>query len=668
MTQAAQTRRGDADALPMETRLAPIASVDAEARTIEVVWTTGAKVRRSGWRSEGRFLYDESLVVTAAAIDLTRLNSGGPVLDSHDMYSTRSQVGVVERARVENGQGLALIRFAPAGLDPNIDALWGKIAAGIVRNLSCGYSRDEVAVTRSDKVGEVEQWSVTRWTPYELSFVTIPADAGAQTRSDAPAQRTFPVQFNRAAAHNQEGDMPEDQQAAVQADNTRAIPAQIDAQSVAEAVRLATAAERARSATITDIMTRAQFPQAEIATALAGNETVEQVRTRAFDRLAAADLRAAPISGVQILRDEGETTRTHVVEAMTHRFMGTRAANVPAEAARFMDYRLSDFAATVVGERNLPRNSTQMQQLFQRAFHVSSDFPNLFGSVINRTLGARYALMQMSYRTLSRQQDFRDFRQQNAVRTGDFPQLEQLPEGAEIKFGTFADKREPATLTTYARRLNITRQMLINDDLNAIASLLASYGSTVQLLEDRVSWALILSASGAGPTMNETGRALFNTTDKTLAASAAAIDEASLSIGRESIRTQVRVGGLDPRTGGGPGNVLGLPPAFLVVGPARETAAQKMVTQVVPGSAANTNVFVGTLSPLVSAQISGNGWYLFTDPALQAVFRWGLLEGSTGPSLTVENVFGADGVGVQAVHDFGFAAEDFRGAYRNAGA
>lgn len=663
MTKAAQTRRGDADALPMETRLAPIASVDAEARTIEVVWTTGAKVRRSGWRSEGRFLYDESLVVTAAAIDLTRLNSGGPVLDSHDMYSTRSQVGVVERARVENGQGLALIRFAPAGLDPNIDALWGKIAAGIVRNLSCGYSRDEVAVTPPDKVGEVEQWSVTRWTPYELSFVTIPADAGAQTRSNAPAQRTFPITFTRAAAHNQEGNMPEENQAALEAE-TRT-NANAAAQPDANAIR---ASERARVATITDVMTRAGFLQTEITAAISGDETVEQVRTRAFDRLAAADQRAAPVSGVQILRDEGETTRAHVVEAMTHRFMGTRAANVPAEAARFMDYRLSDFAATVVGERNLPRNSTQMQQLFQRAFHVSSDFPNLFGSVINRTLGARYALMQMSYRTISRQQDFRDFRQQNAVRTGDFPQLEQLPEGAEIKFGTFADKREPATLTTYARRLNITRQMLINDDLNAIASLLASYGSTVQLLEDRVSWSLILSASGAGPTMSETGRALFNTTDKTLAASAAAIDEASLSIGRESIRTQVRVGGLDPRTGGGPGNVLGLPPAFLVVGPARETAAQKMVTQIVPGSAANTNVFVGTLSPLVSAQISGNGWYLFTDPALQAVFRWGLLEGSTGPSLTVENVFGADGVGVQAVHDFGFAAEDFRGAYRNAGA
>lgn len=656
MTQAAQTRRGDADALPMETRLAPITSVDAEARTIEVVWTTGAKVRRSGWRSEGRFLYDESLVVTAAAIDLTRLNSGGPVLDSHDMYSTRSQVGVVERARVENGQGLALIRFAPAGLDPNIDALWGKIAAGIVRNLSCGYSRDEVAVTRSDKVGEVEQWRVTRWTPYELSFVTIPADAGAQTRSDAPAQRTFPVHFTRAAAHNQEGNMPEENQAALEAETrTNASAA---AQPDANAIR---ASERARIATITDVMTRAGFLQPEITAAISGDETVEQVRTRAFDRLAAADQRAAPISGVQILRDEGETTRAHVVEAMAHRFMNTRAANVPAEAARFMDYRLSDFAATVVGERNLPRNATQMQQLFQRAFHVSSDFPNLFGSVINRTLGQRYAMIQMSYRTISRQQDFRDFRQQNVIRPADFPQLERLAEGAEIKFGTIGDKRESATLLTYARRLNITRQMLINDDLNAIAQILASYGTTVSLLEEQVAWALILSASGAGPTLNETGRALFNTTDKTLAASAAAIDEASLTIGRESIRTQARIGG-------GAGNVLGLPPAFLVVGPARETAAQKMVTQIMPSSASNTNVFVGTLSPVVSGQISGNGWYLFTDPALQPVFRWGMLEGSTGPSLTVENVFGADGVGVQAVHDFGFAAEDFRGAFRNAGA
>ena len=35
--------------LPMQTRLAPIASIESEARTVEVVWTTGASVRRRRW-------------------------------------------------------------------------------------------------------------------------------------------------------------------------------------------------------------------------------------------------------------------------------------------------------------------------------------------------------------------------------------------------------------------------------------------------------------------------------------------------------------------------------------------------------------------------------------------------------------------------------------------
>lgn len=32
--------------LPMQTRLAPVSSVNAEARTVDLVWTTGASVRR----------------------------------------------------------------------------------------------------------------------------------------------------------------------------------------------------------------------------------------------------------------------------------------------------------------------------------------------------------------------------------------------------------------------------------------------------------------------------------------------------------------------------------------------------------------------------------------------------------------------------------------------
>ena len=91
-------------ALPMQLRRAPIlpSTVDAEARSIDVVFTTGAAVRRRRWTGwDTSVPFDEILEVSDRAVDLTRLNAGAPALDSHSVWSSHSQVGVVERAWIE---------------------------------------------------------------------------------------------------------------------------------------------------------------------------------------------------------------------------------------------------------------------------------------------------------------------------------------------------------------------------------------------------------------------------------------------------------------------------------------------------------------------------------------------------------------------------------------
>ena len=89
------TRTGE---LPMETRSMPIKTVDAESRTVDVVFSRGAKVRRYKWEGYGRVPYDETIVVSKDAINMERLALGAPVVDSHNTYSTRAQVAVVEKA------------------------------------------------------------------------------------------------------------------------------------------------------------------------------------------------------------------------------------------------------------------------------------------------------------------------------------------------------------------------------------------------------------------------------------------------------------------------------------------------------------------------------------------------------------------------------------------
>lgn len=89
--------------LPVIGRAGTLQSVDEASRTFEVLWTTGAQVRRYSWVRDEEF--DEELVVSPNAMRLDRLNSGAPFLNSHSSYRLDSILGVVEDGsiRIEGG-------------------------------------------------------------------------------------------------------------------------------------------------------------------------------------------------------------------------------------------------------------------------------------------------------------------------------------------------------------------------------------------------------------------------------------------------------------------------------------------------------------------------------------------------------------------------------------
>jgi hypothetical protein len=164
-------------------------SINEAERTVDLVWTTGADVRRQGLFS-GPFI--ERLSMDEESIDLGRLNNGAPVLDSHNATSgIRNILGVVVDGTAEvkgpkgRRQGSAKVRFSNRA---DIEPVWNDVKAGIIRNISVGYAVSEWE--RIDpKPNASDQTPVLvakRWVPHEISLVAVPADAGAQVRSGAP--------------------------------------------------------------------------------------------------------------------------------------------------------------------------------------------------------------------------------------------------------------------------------------------------------------------------------------------------------------------------------------------------------------------------------------------------------------------------------------------------
>jgi hypothetical protein len=156
-------------------------TINEAKRTVDLCWTTGAEVQRMDWWTGTRYI--EELVVSEKACDLSRLNAGASLLDTHEDFSLRSILGVVERSWIDGGKGYATVRFSDRD---EVEPVWRDVQAGIVRNVSVGYKVRKVEVVKDATGKAADRWRVIDWEPVELSLVPVPADAGAQVRSIDP--------------------------------------------------------------------------------------------------------------------------------------------------------------------------------------------------------------------------------------------------------------------------------------------------------------------------------------------------------------------------------------------------------------------------------------------------------------------------------------------------
>ena len=92
--------------------LAAPATVNRAARTVEVVWSTGARARNF---VPPLGLITEELDMSPAAVRMDLLRGGGaPVLNTHRSNDARDVVGRVLDARIEAGRGIATLQFSSA--------------------------------------------------------------------------------------------------------------------------------------------------------------------------------------------------------------------------------------------------------------------------------------------------------------------------------------------------------------------------------------------------------------------------------------------------------------------------------------------------------------------------------------------------------------------------
>jgi ATP-dependent Clp endopeptidase proteolytic subunit ClpP len=339
----------------------------------------------------------------------------------------------------------------------------------------------------------------------------------------------------------------------------------------------------------------------------------------------------------------------------------------------FNGLSLTDLAARAITLKGGSVRGMSKDQIARKvlASHTSSDFPLLLANTAGKQLRAAYALAPVTWNRWCKTGSVSDFKAASRHTLGSFSSLLTKPEAGEYKQGTVGEEREPITALTKGRYISLSREMLVNDDLGGFVGMAQKMGRAAARTVEADVYALLTSASGAGPTMSDTG-AFFNATAVTtagghanLTSSGTAISVASIALGEAAMLAQ-RDKSLN--------DYLALAPRFLLTSVSKKQIAWETVnslTDVASSNSAKKNYVQAQMNLEVVATpylTSANPWYLFTDPADVEAFEVAFLDGVQEPFIDEEINFMSDAMNMKVRLDYGVAAIDWRAGYRNAGA
>lgn len=642
-------------------------TIDEENRTVDLIFSTGAAVRRTDyWTGKS---YIEKLSMDPKHIRLDRLNSGAPLLNSHNGYSIDDQIGVVEdgSARVVNKKAIATVRFSAR---PAVDGIWQDVRQKILRNVSTAYivHRFEEEVPKD---GGIPTRTATDWEPYEVSLVPMPADYGAQIRGGKPADETHPCQIitrGEAPLDDPKEETPMEERTTPE---TLVEPPVIPRMSLADPTppsdaEAATVAERARIEGINHAARSSRMSSEMLDKFIKDGTPLPDVQRAALEivRTRGGDDKAGPQSGggrdVVMGDDPLVHLRAGIENALKHR-VAPHYFKLDDAGKNYRTMSVLDTAELFLKHRGLRTTSMTRTEIVKQAlelrtgYHTTSDFAEILGNVVKATLRAAYGEEPQTFAPIARRVTATDFKQMKRIQIGNAPDLEKVLEHAEFTRGTITESKETMQLETYGRIFAITRQALVNDDLDAFSTVPTMFGRSARKKESDIVWGVITDNAVMGD-----GNALFSAAHLNLETDGDVISVASMSRARLAMRLQSYGG-----------SRIGLVPRILIVPPSLETAAEQFLAPIVAAqTTANQNIFAGKFQIIVEPRLeddSTTAWYVAADASQVPVIEYAYLDGQEGVSIETRSGFDIDGLEIRARLDFDAAAVDFRGIHKDPG-
>lgn len=302
---------------------------------------------------------------------------------------------------------------------------------------------------------------------------------------------------------------------------------------------------------------------------------------------------------------------------------------------------------------------------------TTSDFPLLLANVMHKILIDKFKGANSPWKQYTLQSDLNDFRAADRVILNEAPDLLEVAEEGEYSDSKIGDNRYRAQLKTYGRTFSVSRQTVINDDLEGIKRQPARFGRAA----GRTLAKAITNAIEGDGTMYD-GKSMFavshnnygNTALANTSAGIQAVSDGMTAIEKATDET---------------GEKIGLTAKYLVVPPDLGDGAMRIVNgqQFMPVSTSGGTMEVGKakrLEVLIEPFFtSTTGWYVMADPNDAPVVEVGFLDGKDTPDLLVKradaiNIAGGedqwgydfDEIFYKVRHDWAVARGMYQGIYR----
>ncbi len=322
--------------------------------------------------------------------------------------------------------------------------------------------------------------------------------------------------------------------------------------------------------------------------------------------------------------------------ASVQKLFGDAGSSVKDERGRLAYEKKFSEALNLVSNVFAGKKPTRM---LQEAM-TTSDFPKLFGDILDRQLLANYKVQSMPYRNYVKIATVRDFRDVKRFTTnGGDSVLSEVQEQAEYPETSMGEGSYTYAVKKYGRRLPFSWEAMINDDLDALKDVPQRFARAAARSEQKFATEIYTGSTGANDDLYKTS---YNN-----------IVTGNPSLDISALQTAFKVLANQTDSNGEP---IMVDAVHLVVPPALEITAQNILNSMqlelnTAGGSTNqklvtanwmknrTTLHVDPYIPIVSSSSNGDTcWFLFADPGNnRPAMEMGFLRGHESPEIFVKS-------------------------------